>query len=119
MQIALAAYCQCEKIKSGLIWISQTSAMITDLKGAERKGAVSLLKIWVQMILDETTLSAGITKDNRWHEVGKDINMALVMITSGVAQETSFHLTRALSKVTRLGNEAMQAMKKYFPFKPA
>lgn len=37
--------------------------------------------------------------------------MALVMIRSGVPQETGFHLTQAISRVTRIGGQAASTLR--------
>jgi hypothetical protein len=63
------------------------------------------------MIADESQLAGKITGDRRWYEIGKKINMALVMIDSGVPQETGFHLTQALSRVTHIGGQAAAVLK--------
>lgn len=110
---AITAYSQCEKLKSGLIWISNMSAMITTLNAVEKKGAESLLSIFLQMISDEIILSARVTNNPQWLDIGKDINTASVMVRSGVGEETAFHVTRALSKVTGLGGEAMNAIERF------
>jgi hypothetical protein len=52
-----------------------------------------------------------MTGDRRWHEIAQKINMALVMINSGVPQETSFHLTQALTRVTRIGGQAASVLR--------
>lgn len=103
---AVWAYAQSEKVKSGLIWICQISDQVAVTEGAARKQGVTLLKTLVRFVVGESDLAGNITGDRRWYEIGKIINMALVMINSGVPQETTFHLTRALTRVTRIGGQA-------------
>ena len=110
---AIAAYTQSEKVKSGIIWICQVAEQVAVLDGAERRQGAGLLKTLARLIADESDLAGRITKDRRWHDIGKKINMALVMIDSGVPQETGFHLTRALTRVTRIGGEAASVLEKY------
>lgn len=108
---AISAYAQSEKVKSGLIWVCQVSDQVVSMDGPGRRQGLSLLKTLAQMVADESELAGRITGDRCWHEIGKKINMALVMINSGVPQETSFHLTQALSRVTRLGGQAASVLK--------
>lgn len=108
---AVTAYSQCEKIKAGLIWVSHTAQMIPAMHESEKRGAQAVLKSLAYMISDEAHLAGRVTNDPGWGEIGKHIHMAIVMIESGVAQETPFHLTKALSIVTRQGNEAMAILK--------
>ena len=108
---AISAYAQSEKVKSGIIWICQVSDQVAAMEGAGRAQGLRLLKTLAHMVADESNLAARITGDRRWHEIGKKINMALVMINSGVPQETSFHLTRALTRVTRIGGQAAAVLK--------
>ena len=108
---AISAYAQSEKVKSGLIWICQVSDQVVAMDGPGRRQGLSLLKTLAHMVADESDLAGRITGDSCWHEIGKKINMALVMINSGVPQETAFHLTQALIRVTRLGGKAASVLK--------
>ena len=110
-QEAIIAFSQSEKIKSGLIWMSQTLEMYTGLPGTDRQGAGQVIKTIVGMIAHEVHLAEKITKDPAWHDVEKHIDMALIMINSQVVQESGFHLTRALSQVTGIGQRAMTVLK--------
>jgi len=108
---AVVTYAQSEKVKSGLIWVSQVSEQVTALDDAARQHGARLLQTLTHLLGDEAILSGRITGDRRWNEISRKINMALVMIQSGVPQETSFHLTQALTLVTRLGGEAAALLK--------
>jgi hypothetical protein len=108
---AISAYAQSEKVKSGLIWICQVSNQVEAMDGPGRRQGLRLLKTLAHMVADESDLAAKVTGDRGWHEIGKKINLALVMINSGVPQETAFHLTQALTRVTRLGGQAALALK--------
>lgn len=107
---AVSAYAQSEKVKSGLIWISQVADQVAAMDGPGRRQGLMLLKTLAHLVADEADLAGRITGDKDWCEVGKKINMALVMIDSGVPQETVFHLTRALTRVTRLGGQAASVL---------
>jgi hypothetical protein len=109
---AISAYAQSEKVKSGLIWICQVSDQVAAMDGPSRRQGMRLLKTLAHMVADESDLAGRITGDSGWHEIGKKINMALVMINSGVPQETAFHLTQAMVRVTRIGGQAASVLKK-------
>ena len=104
MKRAVAAYAQSEKVKSGLIWICQVAEQVAAMEGPGRQQGVSVvdrpLPAWLPA---SRNWPEGSPATGRWHEIGENINMALVMIRSGVPQETGFHLTRAISRVTRIG----------------
>jgi len=108
---AVAAYAQSEKVKSGLIWICQIAEQAAAVEGPGRQQAVQILETLARLVADESQLAEKVTGDRRWHEIGEKINMALVMIRSGVPQETGFHLTRAISRVTRIGGQAASILR--------
>jgi hypothetical protein len=108
---AVVAYAQSEKVKSGLIWVCQVADQVAALDGATRQHGVRLLRTLAHLVGDEALLAGRITGDRDWNEISQKINMALVMIESGVPQETSFHLTQALTQVTRLGGQAAALLK--------
>ncbi|WP_419662222.1 hypothetical protein Dvar_26720 [Desulfosarcina variabilis str. Montpellier] len=103
---AVITYAQSEKVKSGLIWVCQVSEQVAAMDDAARQHGMRLLRTLAQLVGDEALLAGRITGDRHWLEINQKINMALVMIQSGVPQETSFHLTQALTLVTRLGGQA-------------
>jgi hypothetical protein len=81
------------------------------IDGPGRQQGLSVLKTLAHMIVDEADLAGRITGDHRWYEIGRRINKALVMINSGVPQETSFHLTQAIARVTRIGGQAASLLR--------
>jgi hypothetical protein len=108
---AISAYAQSEKVKSGLIWVCQIADQVAAMDGPGRQQGMMLLKTLAHMVADESDLAGRVTGNRRWHEIGKMINMALIMINSGVPQETSFHLTQALTRVTGIGGQAAGVLK--------
>jgi hypothetical protein len=108
---AITAYAQSEKIKSGLIWITQIAEQVAALDEADRRQGIDLLRTLVHLVADETLLAGRVTEDRRWLEIVRKINLALVMINSGVPQETAYHLTQALVRVTRIGGQAAAVLK--------
>ena len=108
---AVVTYAQSEKVKSGLIWVCQVSEQVAALDDAARQHGVRLLRTLAHLVGDEAILAGRVTGDRRWTEISQKINMALVMIQSGVPQETSFHLTQALTQVTGIGGQAAALLK--------
>jgi hypothetical protein len=108
---AISAYAQCEKVKSGLIWVSHLADQVPAMGNPGRRHALTLLKTLAHMVADESDLAGRITTDADWYEIGKKINTALVMIESGVPQETGYHLGQALTQVTRIGGRAAALLK--------
>jgi hypothetical protein len=108
---AISAYTQSEKVKSGLIWITQVAEHVAQMDGPGRRQGMLLLKTLAHMVADEADLAGRITGKRSWHDIAKKINLALVMINSGVPEETGYHLARALTLVTRIGGQAASALK--------
>ena len=108
---AISAYAQSEKVKSGLIWVSHLADQVAAMDHAGRQPAMTLLKTLAYLVADESDLAGRITADADWHQIGKQINTALVMIESGVPQETGYHLGQALTQVTRIGGRSAAMLK--------
>ena len=111
VQAAIMAFSQSEKIKSGLIWVSQALEMTNVLPEREKKGGERVVTALVGMIMHEVQLAGSVTGDLKWDEVGKTIDQAMAMIDSGVANESGIHFARALSLVTTVGHRAMSFLK--------
>jgi hypothetical protein len=71
-----------------------------------------MLKALVGMIANEIGIAKKAAPHNSWLDAEKDIDTALVMLNSGVAHESGYHLTRALSKVTTIGQQSMTLLVK-------
>ena len=110
-QEAVLAFSQSEKIKSGLIWISQVLEFLTGLPVPEKKGAERIIDAILSMILHEIRLAKKAIQDESWDDIEKCINRSAIMINSGVASESITHLTKALSHVTTIGSQAMTVLK--------
>jgi len=106
----ITEFSQSEKIKAGIIWTSQVLGQLSGLSGAEKKGAVEGVKTFIALIGREAHLARKRSGDTRWMNAEKDIDMALVMIESGVPEEAAFHLTRALTQVTGRAQRAMKIL---------
>ena len=104
---AILSFSQSEKIKSGLIWASHLSEICESIPQNQRNGAEKILETLIDMIGHETRLTGNMIREKTWVEAGESINMALVMIRSKVPEESSFHLTNAISRVTSFGQRAM------------
>lgn len=108
---AIMAFSQSEKIKAGLIWVSQALQLLNDLPEPEKQGSEKTGKAMIGMIIHEIQLGKNITGDVSWDEVIRHIDRAMVMINSGVASEAVVHLTQALSQVTSIGHRSMSFLK--------
>jgi hypothetical protein len=108
---AILSFSQSEKIKSGLIWAIHLSEMRESIPKNQRNGADKILETLIDMIGHELQLTRNMIREKAWHEAEQSINMALVMIRSKVPEESSFHLTNAITRVTSLGQRAMIYLK--------
>ncbi len=104
-------FSQSEKIKSALIWISQCAETLAGLSPPLRQGAERMLADLVIMVLGEVQLIRRMTGAPDWIEVEKHLDLALVMIRSGVATEASYHAANALTHVTVIGRRAMSDLR--------
>jgi len=111
IKTAINVYSQCDKIKSGLIWASQAVDGLMGLPEMEKRGALKVVRGLVERVGFEALLCRKLTCDAEWMNLEKDIDMARVMIDSGVPGEASFHLTHALTQVTTMGRRSMAVLR--------
>jgi len=104
---AIKAFSQSEKLKSALIWATQLTQVHLSLAESDKAGAEKIIKTLVSMIGNEITVAQKAAPHADWLEAEKNVNTAMVMLNSGVAHDSSFHLTQALSKVTNIGQQSM------------
>lgn len=108
---AIVAFSQCEKIKSGLIWLSQSLNFLPGLSEPAKPGAEQVLKALLGMIANEIQIIRRHNKDEFWQKTEKKLEVAMVMMNSGVPQEAGYHISQALSQVTTIGQRAMSHLK--------
>ena len=108
---AIVSFSQSEKIKSGLLWAIQLSQMRQSIPENQRNGADQFLETLIDMIGHEVQILKNMVREKAWEDAAKSINMALVMIRSRVPEESSFHLTQAITRVTSLGQRALSFLK--------
>ena len=111
VQEAIIAFSQGEKIKSGLIWISQTLEFLRDLPEPERHGGEKAIKAIIEMLIHEIHLARNVSGDVSWGDIDRHLDQALVMINSGVASESVTELSRALTQATNVGQRSMSFLK--------
>jgi hypothetical protein len=113
MQIpeAITAFSQSEKIKAGLIWASQVIEIYKALPDGDKAGAEKILKALVGMIGNEILICKKSAPHELWTDIEKNIETAAVMIHSNVVFEAGFHLTRALTQVTTIGQRSMSILR--------
>ena len=107
----IISFSQSEKVKGGIIWVTQAVNMLQGLDGAEQKGGERVVSVLIQMISQEAKFAKGVTRDDQWDEVDPHIEKAILMINSGVSQEATMHLSKALSHVTNIGQRSMTALR--------
>ena len=107
---AILTFSQSEKIKAGLTWVSHTLGLLQGLSDEEKKGAVKVIEVLINMIVHETRLAKTVGVNGGWDEVESFVDRAMVMIHSGVGEEAIIHLSKALSKTTNYGQESMSLL---------
>jgi len=106
-QKAIMAFSQSEKIKAGIIWLSQAIELMGSLPQSDGQSGQRIIQALANMIFQEIQLAKSIAEDERWDAAEKGIDQAIVMINSGVGIESIMHLTQALSQVTSIGQYTM------------
>jgi len=107
---AVISFSQSEKIKAGLIWASQTIEMNSGIPEHDQRGSQQVIGALVSMVANEIQVALNMAPDEKWDEALKHLNKALVMIHSNVAHEATFHISRALSQITTIGQTAMTSL---------
>ena len=110
-QKAIMAFSQSEKIKAGIIWLSQSLELAGGLPGSEGQAGQKMSQALANMVFHEIQLAKSIASDERWEEAEKAVDQAIIMINSGVGPESIMHLTQALSQVTSIGQRSMSYLK--------
>jgi hypothetical protein len=104
---AIVAFSQSDKIKSGLLWAAQVLELLGSLHPPERGGGERIVSTLLGMISREIHLAKKLAPDPAWEEAEKFMEKGSIMIDSGASHEAGYHLTRALSHVTGIGQRAM------------
>lgn len=104
---AIKAFSQSEKLKNGLIWVTQIIEVYIALPESEKPGAAKILKPLISMIGNEINIAKNAAPHDIWLEAEKDVDTAMVMLNSGVVHESGYHLTQALSKITTIAQQSM------------
>ncbi|MGD2125495.1 MAG: hypothetical protein PVG99_05405 [Desulfobacteraceae bacterium] len=108
---AILGFSQSEKIKAGLIWISNCLELLQGLTDEEKKGAEKIVNAVLNMIGREIGLARTLVRHEEWDVIEPYIDKTLIMINSGVGEEAFTHLSKALSKVTNIGQQSMSLLK--------
>ena len=103
----IAAFSQSEKIKAGLLWATQLIELYKGLPQSNKQGSEIIIKTIIGMIGHEIHLAKETAFGDLWLEAEKSVDMALVMANSNVLQESGYHLTQALSRVTSVGQRSL------------
>jgi hypothetical protein len=105
---AVTLLIQGEKIKSGIIWATQIVDRTAGLSPNDKQGAEKVIRDLIGMIGYESVLARRTTGDETWVDVEKNLDMALVMVNSGVCHEAAYHLGIALRSATSVSSRAMR-----------
>mgnify|MGYP001048707330 CR=1 FL=1 len=108
---AIMAFSQSEKIKSGLIMIAGSLELLRNLPQEEKRGAARIIYMDLSTLGHEVGLAKVITGHEEWNEVERFLNKAVVMFDSGIGEEALIHVSRALSKVTNIGQQSMSYLR--------
>ena len=108
---AITTFSQSEKIKAGLIWTTQVIEIYKTIPEGDKPGAEKMIRAIVDMIGNEILICRKSAPNELWMEVEKNIDTAMVMIKSSVAHEAGYHLTRALTQVTTIGQRSMSILR--------
>ncbi len=108
---AIMGFSQSEKIKTLILWINHNLEISPALPEAEKKGADRLIRTNVHMLSNEIQLGERVAAGFNWGDVKKHVEKAIVMMNSGVEQDTSHHLTQALTHVTTIGQRSMTLLR--------
>ncbi len=106
----IMAFCQSEKIKTGILWVSQSIQLLDGLQEPERSGGERMVKVLLEMLQREVSLAETLVGAEEWEAARGHLERAAVMINSGVASESLHHLTQALSQVTNIGQRSMMQL---------
>jgi hypothetical protein len=104
---AITDLCQSEKIKAGLIWATQSLEALSGLPPARQAPILDVIQGLIGSVANEASIARRVGAEE-WLAVERRIDRALVMIRSGVPQEATYHLARALSAATDRGQRAMR-----------
>lgn len=107
---AIITFSQSEKIKTGLIWASQTLEANLGIAEPEKSGSQRIIAILLNLIANEVHVAMKMAPHDRWEEAMRHIDKAVIMIHSNVAHDAPFHLSKALSQVTSIGHESMSLL---------
>lgn len=114
---AILAFSQSEKIKAAIIGLTQALEVLLQTPESQRRSGENMARVLLGVMLRDVHLASRVAGQQSWREVEKDLDLALVMMDSGVAHEAPYHLTRALTRVTDIGRESMVWLKQqgYLP----
>ncbi|MGB5985427.1 MAG: hypothetical protein WBG37_08995 [Desulfobacterales bacterium] len=109
---ALKCLIQLEKIKTGILWCQQCAQQLEALPRREQTGAARILEVMVAQLDHELALARHAYPQGSWTQAGKSLDMAAVMISSGVPQESAYHLSQALRVLMNSAGEAARVLRR-------
>jgi len=114
---AILAFSQSEKIKAAIIALTHALEILLQTPETQRRSGEELARVLLGFMLREVHLAGRVAGQESWREVEKELDLAMVMLDSGVAHEAPYHLTLALTRVTDIGRQSMGWLKQqgYLP----
>ena len=108
VQQAVLAYSLSDKIKSAIISANSAFEILAGLSEMEKRGAEAIIRFQLATISHEVRIAENIAGESEsWHKASEYIDRAMLMMNSGVPQDSPFHLSKALSHVTDIALHAM------------
>ncbi len=111
LNTAVTDYAQSDKIKSALIWTTSLVSAYQGQSPVDQRGMAAAIDALLEMIAYEVRLSQRYAPRTSWKQVEKHLDLALVMVKSGVVAEAHFHLGKAISHVTDIARRAILVLR--------
>ena len=108
---AILAFSQSEKIKAAIIGLTQALEVLGQTPEPQRRSGEKVARVLLGFMLRDVHLAGRVAGQEAWREVEKDLDLAMVMMDSGVSYEAPYHLNRALTRVTDIGRKSMSWLK--------
>jgi hypothetical protein len=107
---AVMAFSQSEKIKVGLIWVSQILEFTGGLPGEQKRGAEKSALALLRMVAQETALAKALTGHEDWTVSESYMEKAWSCWNQALEKRRCFRSQGLLSKVTNVGQQAMSQL---------